>query len=256
LRLYAMTGLTDEQFSELYERVDELFEWYSGVGRPPALSLREALIATLMYFRKNICQDFIGSLYGVSQSTISRSIAVIEVMVDKALENCVPQLSDMLRGDTAIIDGTLLPCWSWASRPDLHSGKHKTTGLNVQVVTNIDGDLCHISDPVPGKDHDMKSLEKSGIADEIDISNAIADRGYEGSGAITPKKKMRGQKKLDRKDAEYNSEVNSLRYVVERAIANIKTWRILHTDYRRPIHTFDRAFSVIRKLIFFTKGFA
>jgi DDE superfamily endonuclease/Helix-turn-helix of DDE superfamily endonuclease len=254
LRIQPITGLTDGQFSDLYERVDELFVWNCGVGRPLALNLREALIASLMYFRKNVPQDFIGALFDVSQPTVSRAIGVVEHMIDKALENCVPELCELMRGDTAIIDGTLLPCWSWASNPELFSGKHKTTGHNIQVVTNIDGELRHISDPLPGSRHDKKALDASGIADSIDIGASVADKGYQGTGAITPMKKpARGE--LSDQDKEFNSSVNRIRYVVERAIANIKTWRILHTDYRRPIKTFATSFRVIRALIFFTEGF-
>ena len=254
MRIYPTTGLTDDQFSDLFDRIAERFVWDSGVGRPPELNLREALVVTLMYFRTNVPQDFIGSIFGVSQPTISRAISAVEAMVDAVLADCVPELCELMRGDTAIIDGTLLPCWSWASKPELFSGKHKTTGHNVQVVTNFDGKLCHISDPLPGSRHDKKALDESGITDSIDISISVADKGYQGTGAITPKKKPRGGE-LSAEEKEFNSTVNRIRYVVERAIANIKTWRILHTDYRRPIHTFNTAFRVIRALIFFTEGF-
>jgi DDE superfamily endonuclease/Helix-turn-helix of DDE superfamily endonuclease len=255
LRLHPTTGLTDEQFSDLFRRVDEMFAWESGVGRPPALDLREALIVTLMYFRRNVAQEFIAALFGVDQSTISRVIEKGQTMIDTALGDCVPEVSELLRGDTAIVDGALLPCWSWACKPDLYSGKHKTTGHNVQVITNADGKLCGISDPLPGSRHDKKAIEESGTLDAIDIANTIGDKGYQGTGAITPKKKPKNGELTD-SDKEYNRDVNRIRYVVERAIANIKTWRILHTDYRRPIDTFDSAFRVIRKLIFFTEGFA
>ncbi len=50
---------------------------------------------------------------------------------------------------------------------------------------------------------------------------------------ITPIKKPQGGE-LHESDHDYNSEVNRLRAVVERAIAHLKTWRILHTDHRRP----------------------
>ncbi len=33
-----------------------------------------------------------------------------------------------------LLDGTLLPCWSWADHPELYSGKHQATGYNVQVA--------------------------------------------------------------------------------------------------------------------------
>ncbi|WP_219413063.1 aminotransferase class IV, partial [Pseudonocardia nigra] len=38
-----------------------------------------------------------------------------------------------------VVDGTLLPCWSWAGHPEMYSGKHKTTGKNVQVASTLDG---------------------------------------------------------------------------------------------------------------------
>jgi hypothetical protein len=34
--------------------------------------------------------------------------------------------------------------------------------------------------------------------------------------------------------------------VVERAIANFKTWRCMFTDYRRPLRTYKTAFHTVR----------
>jgi hypothetical protein len=44
----------------------------------------------------------------------------------------VPTADDLDPDAQYIVDGTLLPCWSWKDRPKLYSGKHKTTGVNVQ----------------------------------------------------------------------------------------------------------------------------
>ena len=52
-----------------------------------------------------------------------------------------------------------------------------------------------------------------------------------------------------------NKEINGLRSVVERAISHVKTWRIFHTDYRRPLRTFDQAFRTTRALYFFSTTF-
>jgi hypothetical protein len=41
---------------------------------------------------------------------------------------------------------------------------------------------------------------------------------------------------------DYNNQVSSLRAPVERAVADLKTWRILFTDYRRPLKTFLSSF--------------
>jgi hypothetical protein len=41
---------------------------------------------------------------------------------------------------------------------------------------------------------------------------------------------------------DYNNQVSSFHAPVERAVAQLKTWRILFTDYRRPIDTFTYSF--------------
>jgi hypothetical protein len=86
------------------------------------------------------------------------------------------------------VDGTLLPCWSWATQPELYSGKHHTTGLNVQVACTIAGQLAWISDPIDGSRHDTYCLNESGVlADEPE--NWIGDKGYVGNNMLTPIKK-------------------------------------------------------------------
>ena len=41
-------------------------------------------------------------------------------------------------------------------------------------------------------------------------------------------------------------------HTTERAVANLKTWRILHTDYLRPLHTYDDALHAAIGLHWFT----
>jgi len=53
----------------------------------------------------------------------------------------------------------------------------------------------------------------------------------------------------------FNKDVNSVRYQIERTIATIKTWRILHTDYRRPLHTFAETISTVIALEFYRTTF-
>ncbi|MFD1617752.1 transposase family protein, partial [Rothia amarae] len=50
---------------------------------------------------------------------------------------------------------------------------------------------------------------------------------------------------------ENNRRINRLRSVVERTIAQVKTWRVLHTGFRRPLGVYLQVFSVVRALIFF-----
>jgi hypothetical protein len=58
------------------------------------------------------------------------------------------------------------------------------------------------------------------------------------------------------REHDYNNQVSSLRVPVECAVANLKTWRILFTDYRRPLKTFLSSFHAATGLYFFKLGFA
>ena len=84
----------------------------------------------------------------------------------------------------------------------------------------------------------MTALAETETADIIAAAySGIGDKGYQGSDLITPFKKPQGGELLDWQK-RFDVEVNRLRAPVERAIAHLKSWRILHTDYRRPLRTY------------------
>ena len=66
---------------------------------------------------------------------------------------------------------------------------------------------------------------------------------------ITPKRKP-PRLPLHPGDKVYNITVNQVRYKIERIIANIKTRRVLHTGYRRPLDTFPETITAVLGLIF------
>jgi hypothetical protein len=251
----ATTGLTSEQFDELVDRVEERIVWDYGRGRPRELTLHQAVKAVVMYFRTNITQELIAELLFVDQSTISRAISDLEEIIAEALDEFVPELPEEIEGRVAIADGSLCPCWSWADAPELYSGKHKTTGHAHQFVCDLFGHLMHISDPLPGSTHDAKAIHETGLSELLGDDNAIGDKGYIGTGIITPYRKPAGGELLDWQK-EFNTEVNKIRYVIERSISHFKTWRCMHTDYRRPERTYATAFTAVRALHFFKLRFA
>ena len=148
-----------------------------------------------------------------------------------------------------IIDGTLAPCWSWSKRPELYSGKHHTTGVNLQVACTLAGHLAWISPPLPGSVHDAKAIKESGFLTTLNGQSHIGDKGYIGLGMITPAKKP-AHGELTDTDRRNNTTINRVRYLIERVIANLKTWRVLHTDYRRPYNTFETTIQAVTGLIF------
>lgn len=249
------TGLTLEQFDELIVRIEERVTWDRGSGRPRQLTLRQAVKATLMYFKNNITEEVIAELLFVDQSTVSRAISDLEKVIADALEEFVPDLAEEINGRVAVVDGSLCPCWSWADSPELRSGKHKTTGHTHQFVCDLSGDLKHVSDPLPGKTHDAKAVDELGLTDLLQPDNSIGDKGYIGAGPTTPFRKPPKGELLDWQK-EFNTTINKIRYVIERAIANFKTWRCMFTDYRRPLRTYNNAFRAVRALHFFKLRFA
>jgi hypothetical protein len=71
-----------------------------------------------------------------------------------------------------------------------------------------------------------------------------------GNNMITPFRKPEGAELLDWQK-EFNKQVNKLRYVIEQVIANFKTWRIMHTDYRRPPGNIPETISAVVALHFY-----
>jgi len=169
----------------------------------------------------------------------------------------VPVVEDLDPTAQPIIDGTLLQCWSCKGHPELYSGRHRTTGLNVQVAYTLSGTLAWVCDPQDGRTHDAQALRRSGLLDvpATDLPDGtpppkhIGDKGYIGLGMITPKRKP-ANLPLHPDDKTYNRAVNQIRYKIERVIANIKTWRVLHTGHRRPLDTFPETITAILGIIF------
>jgi hypothetical protein len=161
-----MSGLDEEQLDELEFRVSGLLEepWDKEEGRPRELTLREALIVTCGYMRQNIIEDVWAEIFDVAQSTISRYITFLTPFVEKATEGDRPAAADAVettRNAIALVDGTLWPCWSWDGEDELWAGKYKTTGHGSLIITNLNGRITFVSEPVTGNHHDMAKLKGS-----------------------------------------------------------------------------------------------
>lgn len=257
-----MSGLTCEQLDELEDRVEELLAepWEKGTGRPRELTLREALIVACGYERNNITEEIWAEFFDVHQTTISRYITDLTPLISLATEEFRPTAEDAAeatRGAIALVDGTLWPCWSWKGMSDLWSGKHKTTGHGSLIITNIRGRIIFVSDPVPGSQHDMRKLKWTESETILKAAGGVfGDKGFIGTDYITTPVRKPTSRQLYAREHGYNNQVSSFRAPVERAVAQLKTWRILFTDYRRPVDTFASSFRAAIGLYFFKESFA
>jgi hypothetical protein len=262
LRFERMSGLDEEQLSELEYRVAGLLEepWDKGEGRPRELTLREALIVTCGYMRQNIVEEVWADILDVDQSTISRYITFLTPLAERATEEDRPTAEDAAeatRDAIALVDGTLWPCWSWDGEDELWAGKYKTTGHGSLIITDLHGRITFVSEPVTGNQHDMAKL-KGSDAEKIlkEAGGVFGDKGFIGTDYITTPIRKPQCRRLLQWEHEWNNQVSSFRAPVERAVATLKTWRILFTDYRRPLKTFNSSFRAATGLYFFKKSFA
>jgi hypothetical protein len=247
--MYSTTGFSQERILDLCAMIHSETKT-SKHPWPPILGLYKSVIVALTYMRRNRVQAELAETYGVSQPTISRAITGVTPLLGEVLREYVPTADDLDSRTQYIVDGTLLPGWSWASHPELYSGKHKTTGMNVQVACTLAGSLAWISDPVSGSRHDSYCVSESGVLLKSEPGSWIGDKGYVGNDMITPIKKPAYRELLEW-EKEFNKQINKIRYVIEQVIGNFKTWRIMHTDYRRPLVTFTTTISTVIALHFY-----
>ncbi len=138
------TSLDRDQILNLCELIHTSRSGNLPVAGSRVLGLFRCIQVTLLTLRHNLTQELLADIHTVSQSTISRVVAVYTPLIAEALQAQVPGTGDLDPDRQYIIDGTL----------------------------------------------------------------------------------------------------------IERVIANLKTWRVLHTDYRRPYNTFETTIQAVTGLIF------
>ena len=81
-----------------------------------------------------------------------------------------------------VLDGTLITIDRMAADRPSYSGKHRSHGMNLQVIAGPAGELLWVSGALPGSVHDKKADWIWGVVDELAAAGllALADKGYQG----------------------------------------------------------------------------
>jgi hypothetical protein len=248
-----MTGLSREQVDWLYQQIGQLLSWEVPLGRPRVLPLYTALVMVLFQLRHNLAEDVCGELFGCSAATVWRYADELEPLLDAVLSVTAEQVTAQARRSGVLVDGFVAPVGERDAVTGLFSGKKHLSGQNVQVVANLQGRVVDVGDPCPGSMYDSRAFTESGLAERWsqhihpDGPGMIGDKGYQGTGMITPTKKPPGRDLTDVRQA-CNTAINRIRAAVERAIAHLKNWKILKTGYRRSLHRFAAVLRTVTKL--------
>lgn len=88
--------------------------------------------------------------------------------------------------------------------------KSKTTGHGSLIITNLQGRVTFVSDPVTGNRHDMAKLEES-AAEKIlkEADGVFGDKGFTGTDYITTPIRKPQCRKLLQWEHQWNSQANS-----------------------------------------------
>ena len=92
MRYHRTFGLNAEQLDELEALIEDILPapWDKGTGRPKILSLREAIMVTLLYKRQNMTEEVIGDVFGISQGTVSNIMTEFTPLIAQATEGFRP----------------------------------------------------------------------------------------------------------------------------------------------------------------------
>ncbi len=101
--------------------------------------------------------------------------------------------------------------------------------------------------------HDRKALTECCWEELLTDTPVIGDPAYQGTRAITPRKKPKGGE-LSTSDKENNKTISSIRSVVERCIAHTKNWKMLATGYRGRLAELPAIIHIITSLEFYRLG--
>ncbi len=137
----------------------------------------------------------------------------------------------------AILDGTLVAIDRVRDQKPYYSGKHRCDGVNVQVLADPAGRLIWVSPALPGATHDLTAARGCGLLDVLASHHVatFADKGYQGAGGTvrTPFKRHATRPRLSRGQKAVNRAHARIRALGERAIATLKTWKVL-IELERP----------------------
>jgi DDE superfamily endonuclease len=125
------------------------------------------------------------------------------------------------------------------------------------IVTNLQGRITFVSEPLTAISLDMSKLAGSEVEKILKKADGVfGDKGFIGTDYITTPIRKPQYHQLLQWEHGWNNQESSFRAPVERAVAQLKTWRILFMDYRRPVETFASSFRAAIGLYFFKESFA
>lgn len=246
-----VTGLDLYKFNFLFKEIEPLWKkeeskrkfrkdriYKIGCGAQHKLHLKDRLLMVLIYYRVYTTFDFLGFIFRLDKSSVSRAFNRISILLPKVFK--IPERRIKIDKNNLIelfIDGTEQPINRPKNRKDqrnYYSGKKKKHTAKIQVTISKDENgkrkIESISKSYSGKTHDKKIYDKTKMI-LPKKTKVYTDTGYLGTGHIMPQKRRKG-KDLSEEDKKRNKKIASKRCVNEHVIGFIKRYRIVRDQFR------------------------
>ena len=246
----SLSGIPVEKFEKLYYQLLPIYKTTEmkrfssasrkrriGGGRKKELCLEDQLLMTLIYYRHYVSQNFLGILFNLHNSNVSRSIRYIEPQLAKIFKIPSRKIENELTEQQIslyFIDATE----QQINRPQknqkhYYSGKKKKHTLKNQILIDTNSKIRSVSKSVEGKKHDKKLYDQSRVYTEYK-SKFKGDLGYYGTDSITVPKKKPKKRDLGKEEKEYNKQFSKERIKIEHVFGKMKVFQILTQRYRNP----------------------
>jgi hypothetical protein len=278
------SGITVAEFDALYKRFEPVWtkaeyerlqsrprQRAQGGGGDYRLELDTRLLLCLVWMRHYLTTEAVGFLFGVSQSTASRTITrllpVLQALAQATLQWPKPKggrrsLRHFQQAEAdlfAIVDATEQS----VNKPQLDeqsrlyfSGKQRRSTCKTAICVNEEGLIRQVTPTTPGSIHDVTHLRQAGLLANIPVDTmAVADSAFIGiykdlpnHNVLLPYKAQRNHP-LCAEQRYANRFVSSIRIKVENVFAQLKIFRILSYRFRHNVarlHT--QVFTIIAGL--------
>lgn len=259
-----LTGLTNDEFLIIIKKLkplwDKKYEKKKKVsGRPQGLiNIENYLLCLLLYYRSYTSQLFIGFIFKIDDSTVSRGISKLEPLLVKVCHIKKSRSLSQEELKTLIVDAIEQEINRPKKRQKkYYSGKKKRHTIKTEIQITSTGRIVNISKSVGGSMHDFKLRKKSKPIPKN--SRVLGDSGYQGlqhihKKAKIPIKKPKG-KELDELSKRYNKVLSKKRIYVEHKIGELKRFNILKYRYKNSKNKYGIKMNIVSGLVNMKNGF-
>lgn len=258
------SGITVSMFDEVMGKLKPLWEKeiigvYKRPGRYFKISLEDIVLMALIYYRTYTSMVWIGFLFNLNESNVSRSISRVEPLLAKIMTINKEKSISKQDLEACLIDATEQKTHrpSTEDQKPFYSGKKKQHTIKTELKTTPKGKITNVSKSVPGAMHDytLRKLQPALAEDE----RAYVDSGYQGlqkeHAATELPFKASKTKPLDEESKAYNTALSRIRVTVEHVFGDIKVFGIMKNVYRNSRDTYNQKFIIIAGLVNLRNGF-